>query len=50
MYVKNKIQSKCIHYLGPDSDQEAPHGFVRCVVFTPTPHLKGEGHSVSIHL
>ena len=37
-------------YLSSDSAGEPPHGFIRGVVFTSTPHLKRKGHSVSFHL
>lgn len=37
-------------YLSSDSAGEPPHGFVRSVVLTPTPHLKWKRHCVSFHL
>ncbi len=37
-------------YLSSDSAGKPPHGFVRGVVLTSTPHLKGKRHSVSFNL
>lgn len=37
-------------YLSSNSAREPPHGFIRGVVLTSTPHLKGKCHSVSFNL
>lgn len=43
-------ESVMFEYLCSDSASKAPHSFVRSVVLTTTPHFKGEGDRISLHL